>query len=267
MTTYPIHQVWGGVHVYTAAQAPQVLQALHRYQSQPNKDLHANLVVNVVPTNDTVLLTLVYLKPVERPAAYAPFYGLNPILEQTGIMPLSTLLTLFPDPSLPRWSWWTTSFKPDSALYDQIGNLVATAPETATIRALTGGTLVATVQPITENAVLAGRQANSVGGNALGLQAVNQTWFALNAGWWHAADDGVANAAVESLLSKAKSLAEAAGEQIEYLFMNDANAKQEVIGSYGKRNARRLAAVREAYDPLGVFTRLVRGGQKIPDVF
>lgn len=29
-----------------------------------------------MPTNGSVVLTLVYLKPVERPAAFAPFYEL-----------------------------------------------------------------------------------------------------------------------------------------------------------------------------------------------
>ena len=270
LKTYPIYSVWGSVRLFTAAQAPEVIQAFQTYQSQPNKDLYANMVLNIAPTNDTVILTMVYLKPVQNPSAFAPFYHLTPTFEQSGIMPLSTLMSQFPPANLPRWTWWMLSFKPSGALYKQISSLLATAPETAKIRSLTAGTLVSTLQPITQNAVLAGRRANSVGGNALGLQAVNQTWFSLNAGWWDSKDDKAVNAAVFSLGDKIKRLVKAASprgqQEIDYVFMNDANASQDVIGSYGVANLLRLKLIKFAYDPLGVFSRLVKGGQKIPSL-
>ncbi|KAI0003483.1 putative FAD-binding oxidoreductase [Xylariaceae sp. FL0662B] len=102
--TYPIYESWG--------------------------DPHANMVINLIPINGTLLLTLVYLKPVERPEAYAPFYALTPVFEQTGFMTLHQLMALFPATTLPRWTWY-------------LGTLYATAPETATIGALQAGTLVA----------------------------------------------------------------------------------------------------------------------------
>ncbi len=59
--------------------------------------------------------------------------------------------------------------------FGQISNLLATAPEIAAISKLQAGSLVGTAQPITQNVALAGQER---GGNALGLQPVNQTWFA-----------------------------------------------------------------------------------------
>ncbi|KAK4207588.1 bifunctional solanapyrone synthase [Rhypophila decipiens] len=263
LKTYPIYLVWGSVRVFAATQTQAVLQAVQAYQSQPNKDLYANMVLNVVPTNYTVILTMVYLKPVEKPSAFRFFYHLTPLSEYSSIMPLSTLMSLFPAATLPRWTWWTLSFKPSGTLYTQMSNLLATSPEVKTIQHLTAGTMVGTVQPINQNVALAGRRANSVGGNVLGLEAVNQTWISLNAGWWDQKDDKKVHAAVFVLGRKIQRLVQP-WAQIDYIFMNDANADQGVIGSYGRVNVLRLKLVKWAYDPLGAFSRLVKGGQKVP---
>ena len=243
---------------------PDLLQAYYEYQTTPDKDLYANLVINLVPTQATVMLTLIYLKPVERPAAYAPFYKLSPVADQTGFATLHELMGAFPTPEIPRWTWYTSSFKPDSDLLSEISALLVTAPEKDSIAALRSGTLVATMQPISQNVILAGQERG--GGNALGLRSVNQTWFALNVGWWGDDDDDVAYASIESLHGKVNRLtaADVHHAALEYIFMNDANAKQPVIASYGDQNVRRLHTVQQAYDPSLVFQKLVPGGQKMP---
>ncbi|RYP48697.1 hypothetical protein DL768_005477 [Monosporascus sp. mg162] len=260
-TTFPINQVWGGVQVYTLEQMPDVLRAYEKYHTAPNKDLYANMVMNLSPTNDTVLVTLVYLKPEERPAAFAAFYELTPTLEQTGVMSLTQLMGAFPAVELPRWTWYTSSFRVNGEVLGRISELLGVAPEVAAVRGLPGGTLVVTVQPISENLVLAGRDR---GGNALGLRAVNQTWIALNVAWWDEADDAAAYAAVESLHMRLEALIREQDLALDYIFMNDANIKQPVIASYGQENAERLRAVQRVYDPHLVFRKLVRGGQKLP---
>ncbi|OTA83406.1 hypothetical protein M434DRAFT_400700 [Hypoxylon sp. CO27-5] len=261
LITYPIKQIWGGVHMYTPNQLPDVLQAYYEYQTTPNKDPYANLIVNLFPTNGSVLLTLVYLKPVERPEAYKPFYSLSPAFEQTGFTTLHELMGSFPGTTVPRWTWYTESFEPNSELFAQISNVFLKAPELDSISALQAGSLVVAVQPISQNAILAGQAR---GGNALGLRPVNQTWFSVNAGWWNADDDATATAAIESLHAKILALTRDANVGLEYLFMNDANAKQQVLASYGEENVQRLRAVQRVYDPHLVFQRLVPGGQKIP---
>lgn len=138
----------------------------------------------------------------------------------------------------------------------------------AAVSALQAGTLVATVQPISENAVRAGESRGS-GGNALGLKPVNQTWFVINVAWWDVADDSVAYASAESLHAQTERLLPLVKVQDEaaapkYTFLNDANAKQPVIASYGDANVRRLRAVQQVYDPHLFFQRLVPGGYKIP---
>ncbi|TGJ86596.1 hypothetical protein E0Z10_g2195 [Xylaria hypoxylon] len=244
--TYPIYQSWGGIQLFTPDQMPVLLQALYAYQTAPNKDPYANMIINLVPTNGSLLLTFIYLKPVERPAAYAPFYALTPIFEQTGLMTLHELMALFPPSTLPRWTWYAYSFMPDTTLYDELASLYTTAPEVATIGALQAGTLIAAVQPISASA------------------AVNQTWWTITVSWWNAEDDATVYGAVASFADKVRAAADAAGTSLEYIFMNDANTHQPVIASYGKANVHRLRAVQQAYDPHLVFQRLVPGGQKLP---
>ncbi|POS70366.1 hypothetical protein DHEL01_v211240 [Diaporthe helianthi] len=262
--TYSIYQTWGGLQVYAPDQVPALLQALSEYQTTPNKDPYANLIINLIPTNGTMLLTFVYLKPVERPDAFKPFYSLSPLMEQTGIMPLHQLMALFPPADLPRWAWRTLSFKPDAGLYEKLADLYTTAPEIATIGGLQGGSLIAAVQPIGKSAVLAGRESNSNTGNALGLEAIPQTWWGITAGWYNAKDDAVVYTALDSFAARLQAAVDTAGAGVDYIFMNDASIKQPVIASYGAANARRLKSTQKKYDADLVFRKLVPGGQKIP---
>ncbi|PHH88229.1 hypothetical protein CDD83_7805 [Cordyceps sp. RAO-2017] len=265
LATYPIYEAWGGVMTFDLDQMPALLHSLYEYQTTPNKDLYANLVINLVPTNRTLLLTLVYLKPEERPSAFAPFYGLRSRSEQLGFMTLHRLMALFPPASVPRWTWYTHSSRPSDSLYAQLSTLLTTAPEVKDMSALQAGSLVVALQPISASAVLAGRQSNDGTGNALGLRAVNQTWLSISGAWGRAADDARARPAIRGMWRKIGSAI--AGDQtgLGYLFMNDANIEQPVIQSYGAANVARLQAVRHRYDPDLVFDRLVPGGQKIPE--
>lgn len=157
------------------------------------------------------------------------------------------------------------SFTPDSKLYSDLATLFTTALEVATIDALQRGTLVAAVQPISSNAIRAGKASNGGVGNALGLRDVNQTWWSFRMAWYNAEDDDVAYATARPMYDKIRAVAADAGATLEYLFMNDANGEQPVIASYGKENVRRLQEVRRTYDPEMVFQHLVPGGQKIPE--
>ncbi|CAG8960321.1 hypothetical protein HYFRA_00012395 [Hymenoscyphus fraxineus] len=260
-TTYPINQIWSSIRTFSLSQTPEVMQALHDYQTTPNKDLYANLVLNVVASNDTIILTLVYLKPIPNPLVYAPFDKLTPATSTDVSITLHQLMGLFPIPAHPRWSWYSASFTPNAELYAQLSSLLATAPEVSTIAALQAGSLVGTVQPISSNVVSAGEKR---GGNAMGLEAVNQTWFSVNAAWWNAEDDAVAYAALASLHNKVEVLIKSAEAGVRYIFMNDANIDQSVIASYGAANVARLIEVQKVYDPQSVFQKLVTGGQKLP---
>lgn len=138
---------------------------------------------------------------------------------------------------------------------------MTTSLELSQIQALTEGTFVVGMQPISASAVLAGRER---GGNALGLQAVNQTWMVMDIGWYSSEADASAHSAGTSINNAVREVALQAGQDLPYIFMNDASYDEPVIASYGKENVDRLKVVQQKYDPDQVFRKLVPGGFKLP---
>lgn len=258
--TYPIKDCWGGMLVFGPDQLPDVLQAYNEYQHAPDKDLHANLVLNVAVTNASVLLTLVYLQPVERPAAYAPFYKLTPAADLTGFHTLHEIMAMFPLPDLQQKMWYTSSFEPSPSMFTGFADIFKTAPEVSRLAELTGGTMILTLQPIHPNVI---REGQAKGGNALGLEPRTQTWYSLNYGWWNAEDAATALRLVPALHRRVQDLAKREHVWLDYIFMNDAFHRQPVINSYGRDNVKRLRAIQREYDPKQLFHKLIPGGQKI----
>lgn len=146
-------------------------------------------------------------------------------------------------------------------MYKAVEKIVTTAPQLKEIQALTAGAQAFGIQPISASAVLAGQK---IGGNALGLEAVNQTWLVLDTGWWSPEDDEKAHDATSAMIEQIEDAAKEDGSYLEYIFMNDASYDQDVIGHYGKENVARLQEVQKMYDPDLVFRKLVPGGFKVP---
>ncbi|KAI0814719.1 putative FAD-binding oxidoreductase [Xylaria sp. FL0064] len=263
LATYPTGNVWGGYRVYALDSLPALFDALLEYQSVAAKDRYANLMMQAFPLNGSlgVLLNMVYNKPVASPAAFTPFYDIPTIADTVHIQPMTDFLASQVPPSLPRLNWYATSFKTDATLFKTVEKIVTTSPELDTIRNLTAGSIAVGWQPISTSAIHAGYVR---GGNALGLEETNQTWFALDVGWWDAEDDAVANEAAASLVAKVEDAAKSSGQHVDYIFMNDAAVTQDVIGHYGKRSVAKLRAVQQRYDPREVFQKLVPGGFKLP---
>lgn len=104
LSTHPIHEVWGGVKIYSLNQTLDVLHAMSEYQSNPNKDPYANIFTQVFTTNSTigVVLTLVYLKPTVAPPAFKPFYSIPTINDTTKLQTLTQLMGGQNVPPIPR---------------------------------------------------------------------------------------------------------------------------------------------------------------------
>ncbi|KAF2688559.1 putative FAD-binding oxidoreductase [Lentithecium fluviatile CBS 122367] len=262
LRTYPIQNVWGGIKIYANEHIPALYEALAAYQAEPNKDLHANLMLQPFVTNQSfgAMLNMVYLKPEESPAAFKSFYMIPTVGDTTKLQTLTEMISGQIVPSIPRWDWHTTSFTPSAAIYEKISSIISTAPEVDQLKALTAGTLVLGFQPISSNVVQAGIDRSE---NVLGLDNVNQTWLVLDIGWWKEEDDATAHNATRSLLRKIENATKSANSYVRYIFMNDASWDQPVIDHYGTNNVRRMRQVRSKYDPTNAFYNLVSGGFKL----
>lgn len=158
-------------------------------------------------------------------------------------------------------NWFSSSFKTDKELFNTVADIVSNGPELDELTNLTAGSLAFGWQPISSSAILAGEAS---GGNALGLEPVNQTWLVLDVGWWFAEDDELAHNYTASMISKVDEASKSSGHYVDYIFMNDAAADQPVIESYGADNVAKLKATAAKYDPDCVFQKLASGGFKLP---
>lgn len=73
----------------------------------------------------------------------------------------------------------------------------------------------------------------------------------------------MANATV-AWFDKAKAATVALGTDDKFLYLNFAGGFQDPISGYGAKNVEFLRRVAAAYDPQGVFQKLMPGGFKLP---
>ncbi|KAK8040180.1 FAD-binding oxidoreductase [Apiospora rasikravindrae] len=254
-----------------------VLDAITAYQNLPNKDPYANMNLNAAATNQTdlgVILTLVYLKPVDKPAIFSDFYKIEALMDTTGLKPLSGIMGEFPTPAVPRAKHWITTHKATKSMQKTIEHIMATTPHLDTIKSVPMGTGVFSWQPIAPSLVEAGRRGGGKHqgkkhdgnneGNALGLEPVAQNWFHLDVLWQSAADDDKVARAAQAIVDEIERAARDEGSHLPYLFMNDAHEGVPVIASYGAESVRQLWEVSKRYDPHQAFQKLLPGGFKLP---
>lgn len=112
LNVYPLGKVYGGIIGYSNADAPAVLSALAEYQDSGELDENANIMVQVVLTNDTLgtLLNVFYAKPVENPAVFAPFYKIPAVFSTAGVQSYSNFIAGATDTDIPRYETPTCQF-------------------------------------------------------------------------------------------------------------------------------------------------------------
>ncbi|KAK8045598.1 Bifunctional solanapyrone synthase [Apiospora rasikravindrae] len=229
---------WGGTRLIAWDRLDDVLDAMLEYETSTStshspevkRDESASINIDIAATNETITLTLLYLKPVEgekTPPALSVFdrFEGSTIMDTTGIKTLTELMSEFPAPPIPR------------------------------------SCELILLHPISPDLVKSGQRSCGGVGNALGLEA---SWFRIDLRWWHAADDEAMRAAGVALYAKIEAAAKEEGSHLPYIFMNDANEGQPVIASYGEDNVQRMGEVREHYDPHRVFDKLLAGAFKLP---
>ena len=85
MKTHPLGQVWGGVIAYNNTYVDALMNAFAKYQRSGQLDTKSAVISYMVFSQNINLVTLVYLAPVDRPAAFAPFYDIPSLYDQTRI--------------------------------------------------------------------------------------------------------------------------------------------------------------------------------------
>jgi FAD/FMN-containing dehydrogenase len=99
------------------------------------------------------------------------------------------------------------------------------------------------------------------GGNCLPLTEADAPYLNILApsAWLHEKDDEAVSAFVEKMFGRVVEEGKRRGLHREFIYMNYASARQDVLKGYGKDNYDRLKGVAEKYDPNQVFQKLMPG--------
>jgi len=123
-------------------------------------------------------------------------------------------------------------------------------------------------QPIPSYMVAIGQRR---GGNMLGLDDVNFNAVMFTAGFGVYPSEGEGKAALAyaelmAMTAEVKKLSKLLNGEMDFIFLNYADAVQDPLGSYGLKNVQHMRQVAAGYDPTGVFQTRIPGGFKISRV-
>ncbi|KAL8904440.1 MAG: hypothetical protein Q9207_003269 [Kuettlingeria erythrocarpa] len=250
--------IWFEARTYNTNQTAELFQALVKYQAASENDINANLVFSI--GNEATLVGFVYAKPITRPAVYNSFYDIpfsTSFINSTIGSP-QDLVKAFSSVGgtvVARYNTCSATLKPDMGSYEQSYAkwLVISAKAAKEF----GAIMTYGVQPFTSTAA---KHGDARGGNALGLEKVGQSWIAVTVQWESSADDAAAQQALLAGCNAVHDTASSNGVFLPFLFMNDANYVQDVLGSYGAASKAQLEAVARKYDPQGLFQKQQNNG-------
>ena len=258
---YPMGAVWGGLRQWNGSQINEVADAFAEYQRVGQLDTKSSVIADLVPTNDTLYVTLIYFAPVNStPAAFDAFYKIPAVADNSKLHPnFLDLISVGPAQVVPRFSYGFSNFYlDDSHTYRDVINLCAQQGEK--MKRVNGGTQVLIPQPISKTMVDA---ALTTGGRPQTLVSRPQLWMNMSWGWNLASDDAYVYNLIQETYEMVIDLTKKRGLWDPYIFLNDAFETQKVLRSYGTDSFEKMKAVSAKYDPHGMFQTQVPGGFKL----
>ncbi|KAF3935187.1 hypothetical protein ABW20_dc0109668 [Dactylellina cionopaga] len=241
--------------LYPSDQYPALMKAMVEYQKNGIKDTKTSLVCSFRAEGN--LLIFLYLDPVIRPPAFAPFFNLTSIpFFPPGFATITDLVAAVaigfpsePERDLNR----VTAFEIDESILNYSYNLYrevsATLPGNASLEYVP--------QPVTTDLVNIG---NAYGGNVLGVPAKSQIWLNIVAKWKNPVDDSFMFNATKSILDKTNDYARGRNKYLPFMFLNDAAYDQKVLRGYGSNNFAKIVQVSKKYDKTQTFQKLQGNG-------
>jgi len=85
---FPMGGVYGGLRQWNDSQINEVADAFAEYQRIGQLDTKSSVIADLVPTNDTLYVTLIYFAPVSpTPAAFDAFYRTRAVGDNSKLHP------------------------------------------------------------------------------------------------------------------------------------------------------------------------------------
>ncbi|KAH9890763.1 FAD-binding domain-containing protein [Xylariomycetidae sp. FL2044] len=254
--TYPQIKTQYTVNIYDSSDYVNIMQAIAELHGAMEDDPKIGTFAYVNPT--FVVVGLFYAEWTdERPQAFERFFSMKSLMTTAvpttnGSMKdlVDAIGTGFP---IARRQYASQASKVDSdfyvAVYEHYQQVVQKYPA--------AGNLSYSIQPTPTAAIDAGEDR---GKNILGLDRVPQSWWAFVAEWEGEQNDSVAQEAIDELYQGMQRLGHEKGAWLDFVFMNEGKWTQDVLGSYGASNVRKMREASAKYDPDGVFQHLQQDG-------
>lgn len=281
-------QVWGGYRVYNSKNAPNLINATHRFTQNFHDPKAAIIVTAELVSSVTIFVVFFFYDgPVVPDGVFNEFNALKTIIDHTSVKSYATLLTdgntfnlygmryLMRGITLPNLpdqegtdllNYHYTSW----SAYSQSSGEFTTAYSMA-------------FQPFPIAIPAASAKYNPLG-NALGLDASygDHMWMEYNLAWLTSLSDDTSHKMAMNVTSTIEAYAEMQykgvkssnylGKEVdaatldtqEYrpTFMNDAMFDQKPLQDYGSANYERLKSIQRSVDPHGFFGGSRQGGFK-----
>lgn len=267
LATYAQGDMWGGLVQYTENHLETFIDALSHFGDRQVEDPDCAAIVSLIYYQaynmNIVNLNLESAKPVVNPALLKNFTDVTSPMKST--MRLTTLANITEEmavgtPARFRNQFRTLTIKNSPSLMLEFAALFNA--QVAAVKAVKGVFTVISFQVISPATIA---QFSKNGGNPLGITAADGTLILMSTSnrWSNAADDAAMYAMADNFFAAAEATATAQGLLHPYIYMNYADASQDVFTGYGAANKAKLIATANKYDPLGVFRCLLPGGHKL----
>jgi hypothetical protein len=169
--TIPIKDIWYQLSVHSLDQAPALLDAFAAWQMSPDDKGSVAMIISL----SSIVVGLIYSRPVEKPATFDAFYNITPLVtivpSSIGTVQKLNLLggSSSSDQPAPRHDYRGAASRIDAKLYKDVYDVWRT--KAADVHTATGANMTFVLQHISRNVV---DQGNKKGGNALGLEPISQ---------------------------------------------------------------------------------------------
>ncbi|OJI96570.1 hypothetical protein ASPVEDRAFT_35958 [Aspergillus versicolor CBS 583.65] len=254
MATIP-NKIWAQASVYQPTAYDQLMKALVQYHDIIETDDQATLIWH--QTSQAILLVYVYCSPVEKPAAFAPFYDIPSVMDlvPSALRTIYDLIQALADVNSPEpmlHDFRTMSSRPSLTVYKAIEE--ARREQLSALADLEDVVLTTVFQPMSSLAMK--QSANS----PLGLDPVGQQWFLATGDYKNPNHESRVREALKKIVDVAEETAKGEGTFLSYKYVNYASRDQDALASYGSGNIEKLKEAAKKFDPSGVFQDLQAGG-------
>ncbi|KAJ7160981.1 hypothetical protein C8R46DRAFT_1038176 [Mycena filopes] len=268
MSTFPLHEIWGGALFYDISHARPLLDSLVKFTAQLADDPKGMSAFGFLWNSDVqdyiIWAPSVYLKPVVFPPLFSSLMelGIEPFANTMRITNITSVTDEVSDlfSGGVRTQWFTLTVKADAQILLDIYERGAATfkPDRQRPGFISG----LTVQPISVGLVAAGSRN---GGNPMGMTTEDGDLILMLASlfWSDPADDAIFVPKFHEFFEWSENEARQRGLLNRFLYMNYALGTQRVMESVGEENLGKMRKIRQVYDAEGLFKNHWKGGYKL----